>query len=180
MLEPEKLREQIEESFKPSDEKEEAEDLPPITKIHIDVQGWRGRRYEGDFVFKVPTLGDQIAIGRMKAAYLPTGSPTDPNAMVLTEQICYLEVTLQKPRPDWWKPFQLYDGVPVSALYAEAVAYERRFHGEAPKAPAVPEGDSKSDDAAGDGAGDQAPVGRKVPPSAERRTVIAAHGTRRS
>lgn len=173
MLEPEKLHAQLEEADKP----EALEEVLPVTKIHLDVES-EGKRYEGDFVYKVPTLGDQIAIGRMKTAYLPQGAIADPNAALIVEQVCYLEITLQKPRPDWYQPFKLYDAVPISRLYAEAVAHERRFHGQPSLLQAAPQADAGSEDGAADRGDGEAPVGRKVQPAAKRRETLVAHGPR--
>lgn len=107
----------------------EKEKLDAETWFEIDCTDTRGNRYRGRFHYRVPTLGQTIEIGRMKAAYLPNGAATDRTAALLVEQICYLHITLQKPTPAWWKPFELYDALPVSTLYAEAISYEARFLG---------------------------------------------------
>ena len=94
---PSELRERLE------GKTTEAEGLPPTTVI--DVKGTHGRRYVGRFTYKVPTLGDQIAIGQLKSIYLPQGAVADQNATFIVEQISYLEVTLAKEgRPAWYKP----------------------------------------------------------------------------
>lgn len=107
----------------------EKEKLDAETWIELDCTDARGFRYQGRFHFRVPTLGQQIEIGRMKAAYLPNGAAMDRTATLLVEQICYLHITLQKPLPKWWTPFEMFDATPVSTLYAEAISYEARFLG---------------------------------------------------
>lgn len=159
-------------------EAETEEELPPITTIELDCTDDRGRQYKGSFVFKVPTLGDQIVIGKLKAQYLPDGAAADTNAALLVEQICYLEVCLQfsnkHPRPDWWKPFHFYDATPVTALYMEVMAYEARFHG-GDKDSDADQGDAGTgqEDGVGTAATDQPHVGRKVQPPAKRREVVS-------
>ena len=174
MKTPDQLNRELDE---PSSSEEEGDKLPPITTLSIDVTDDRGKRYVGDFVFKVPQLGDQIRIGTLKAHYLPNGGNADVNAALLVEQICYLEVTIQT-KPDWWQPFQFYDAAPVSALYTEAASYEARFHG----GDTHREGDQSgagegANDAGGAAAEGDAVVGRKVQPPSQRREVIAAHST---
>jgi len=149
------------------------DELSPIKSIHLDTKGSRGKRWTGDFTYKVPTLADQIKIGAMKTAYLPMGSANDNTAALLVEQICYLEVTLTK-RPDWWKPMDFFDATPVSELYKEVTQYERRFHGGSEDAGADAEGAESVDEPVQDAGAD---VGRKVQPPAKRRETLVSHGT---
>ena len=176
MKTPDQLLKELENEEEPE---KESDELPPIFPVSIDVTDGRGKRYTGKFTAKVPNLGDQIRMGQMKAGYLPQGGAADPNAMMLVEQICYLEVTLQKPRPSWWQPFQLYDATPVSALYSEVASYEARFHGEHPHQRANQDrsGESELDEGGAPAEGD-AHVGRKIQPPAERREVVVAHVAR--
>ncbi len=172
MLTPDELKKQIE-----GEDDEPEEELPPLAMLTIDVKGSRGRRYAHSFKYKVPTLGEQVMIGRMKAEYLPKGGDADSNAALLIEQICYLEVTLQKEGvPAWWKPFELYDAAPVGALYGEAVKYERRFHGSAADAePDQADASARPEDTNGAVSEDSAGVGRKVQPAAKRRKVVVSN-----
>lgn len=178
MQTPEELLKQIEDT-----EKAEAQDrgeLPAMTRLHIDVEGTRGKRYRGEFHYTVPTLADQIQMGRLKATYLPQGAAADANAAILAEQICYLAVTIQDPKPEWWNPFAMYDAAPIGALYGEALKYERKFHGR--------DEDDRGDDAGaaessagsdgGSEADGEATVGRKVQPPAKRRETIVSHAPR--
>jgi len=172
MENPEEISRRLDEAHADFAKTEEAADeLSPIKSIQLDVQGSR-KRWVGDFVFKVPTLADQVKIGAMKTAYLPMGSANDVSAATLVEQICYLEVTLQK-KPDWWKPMEFYDATPVSKLYEEVTRYERRFHGERKDARANGEGLEGVEEPT---SGTSAHVGRKVQPPAERSEVLIAHG----
>lgn len=152
--------------------------LSPLTRISLDCTDERGKRYRGEFLFKVPTLGDRISIGRAKAAALPNGSVIDPDAFILCEQIAYLQNTLQAPIPEWWKPWEMYDATPVHRLYAEATAYASRFLGK----PATNSSDAgpaaePSDDAEGSGMADADGAEPQVQPAPKRRTVISSHGT---
>jgi hypothetical protein len=174
MQDPEKVLRKMK---APTEEAEEAlDEISPVTTLSIDVTDTRGRRYRGDFVFKVPTLGEQIQIGRLKNEFLPNGAASDPNSLALNEQICFLQVTIQK-KPDWWKPFQFYDATPVSALYGEALKYERTFHsGHAGDRSTAPDTEG-AEVADADGTADQADVGRKVPAPPKRRETLVAHSS---
>lgn len=177
MLDPNELQKQLATDSR-KQLGEEPKSLGPVTTLHIDVVGSRGRRYMGDFVFKVPTLLQQIEVGRLKTAYLPAGAATDPNAYALCEQLCYLQITIdQKSVPSWWKPAEMFDATPVSALYREAISYELRFHGRDPLVAA-------DQDAAVDGGGDAGRAAAQDPTdvvggvsaSPQRREVIFSHG----
>jgi hypothetical protein len=157
---------------KMAQEPEESVDLSPVKILHLDVKGTR-RHWKGEFTYKVPTLGDQVKIGAMKSVYLPMGGSQDPNATYLVEQICYLEVTLTK-KPDWWKPMEFFDAIPVSALYKEATRYESKFHGERPESGTDFEGREDMEESDGGGGSD---VGRKVQPPAQRSETIVSHGS---
>ena len=177
MKTPEELLERIEHDA----EAQEAETaLPGITKIHVDVIGTRGVHYKGDFIYRVPRMIDQVSIGRLKSEYLPQGGIADPNAAIIVEQLCYLAVTIQDPKPDWWKPSEFYDAAPLGAVYKGALDYERRFHGG-------DEDDSEARSGAGsDGIlesdGPESPsevtVGRKVQPPSKRRETLVTHSER--
>jgi len=156
------------------DEDEEYEDLSPMTTLSIDIKDTRGKRYNASFVYKVPSIGEQIEIGRLKSAYLPQGAVADRNAQLLVEQICYLEVTIQKnDLPAWWKPFELYDAAPVTALYAEAIKYERRFLGVDSEVRVAPQKDqvgSEVDEGSDDSTANA--VGSAVPRATKRRETL--------
>jgi hypothetical protein len=161
----------------PEAEQDQDDLCSPVTTLRLNVVGSRGKRYQGDFVYHVPTIGDQVRIGRLKSEYLPNGGLADPNAALLVEQCCYLAVTIKKA-PDWWEPFAMFDAAPISALYAEGTTYEGKFHGT----DSQPQNDS---DPAGEPAGPssdsgpgEAHMGRKVQPPAKRREVIATHSAR--
>lgn len=174
-ISPDELRKQWSSA---ADEKE-VEDLPPITTLSIDVVGSRGKRYQGSFVFKVPTIGEQIDIGRLKSAYLPQGSAADPNAALLVEQCCFLEVTIQKKNmPAWFRPFELYDASPVSALYAEAIKYERRFHRTDKNAAADLESNSEAENKRGSDPAGVVALGEDIPATAQRSKVLISESAR--
>jgi hypothetical protein len=174
MQDPDDLRA----SWKAAEEKP-AEDLPPLTTLSIDVKGSRGKQYKANFVFKVPTIGEQIEIGRLKAAYLPNGSAADPNAALLVEQCCFLAVTIQKTNlPVWWKPFEMYDAAPVSALYAEALKYERRFHLGDAQPGAAAAGVGTPEERSGDDSETESALGEDIPPPAQRRKVLLGESAR--
>lgn len=145
-----------------------------MTTLSIDAKDTRGKRYKASFVYKVPTIGEQIEIGRLKAAYLPQGAAADRNAQLLVEQICYLEVSIQKTDlPAWWKPFELYDAAPVTALYAEAIKYERRFHRLDSEVRITPQKDqvgAEDNEGSDDEAADA--VGSAVPRTSKRRETL--------
>jgi hypothetical protein len=177
MKTPEELLEKI---AGDADAKEAETTLPGITKLHIDVTGTRGVRYQGDFIFRVPRMIDQVSIGRLKSEYLPQGGVADPNAAIIVEQLCYLAVTLQDPKPDWWQPSEFYDAAPLGAVYKEALNYERKFHGGDADDPEVRSGVGSDGILESDGPESprEAPVGRKVQPPSKRRETLVSHSER--
>jgi hypothetical protein len=150
--------------------------LPPFTRIEVD-ETIRGVRYAGSFTFKVPTLADQIVIGQMKARYLPNGSKTDPTSELLVEQICYLEVTLQEPRPSWWRPLEFTEADVLAKVYVEAMGYANTFLGRDKIDRATDSADGVGDDGGDDGGAESAVV-KDLPSADERPTTIIAHSTR--
>jgi hypothetical protein len=148
------------------------EELPPITTLKIDCTDKRGIHYQGAFVFKVPTMKDEIEIGRRKSLLLPVSVVNDTNAIMLAEMIAYLDVTIQKGDkgerlPKWWKPLEFYDVTPIVALYSEATAYARRFRGE-PDSNASADAREASDEHS---APDRSDVDGDLQAPVERRTV---------
>jgi len=123
-------------------EKADESDLSPVYPFKIDIVDGRKKRWQGDFVFHVPTLGDQIKIARMKALLLPQGGVADPGGAISAEMMAYCHVTFAT-KPKWWKPERFYDPAPLLAAYGEARRYEARFLGAA-----VPD---NRDDASEDG-----------------------------
>lgn len=110
---------------------EGSEELPPVTKLSVNHKDARGKTWAGEFVFHVPTLGDQVKIARLKAVMLPNGAVADPAGALITEMMAYLKVTLRKT-PTWWKPETFRDATVLSIVYGEARAYEARFLGGRP------------------------------------------------
>lgn len=148
------------------------EALPATTRIDLDVKDASGRVYQGTFTYKVPTIADQINIGRMKTAYLPAGSPADRVAELLVEQISYLAVTLQGEKPAWYKPMDMHDAAPISALYARCISYEARFLGGGAQRAGDPEESGSAREHDGNRKTD---VGRKVQPAAKRRETLVSN-----
>jgi hypothetical protein len=164
----------------PDDEEESllpADELPPITTVSIDLKDSRGIHYQGAFVFKVPTMRDEIEIGRRKSLLLPISVVNDVNAIMLAEMIAYLDVTIQKGEkgerlPKWWAPLDFYDAAPIAALYAEVTAYARRFRNE-PDPVIGPAARKPARKSRQDGRG---AVDGDVPPAVERRTISRTDG----
>jgi len=177
MKTPEELLERIEHD---ADAKEAESSLPSITKIHVSVVGTRGVRYQGDFIYRVPRMIDQVSIGRLKSEYLPQGGMADPNAAIIVEQLCYLAVTIQDPKPDWWKPSEFYDAAPLGAVYKEALNYERKFHGGDADDSKVRSGVGSDGILESDGPepASEVAVGRKVQPPSKRRETLVTHSER--
>lgn len=104
--------------------------LAPIHSFSIDVKDKRGKTWKGKFVFRVPSLGDQVKIANFKARLLPGGAMTDPNGALIAEMMAYCQVTFTA-KPSWWQPARFYDPTPLIAAYKEARSYEDRFLGAA-------------------------------------------------
>lgn len=164
---------------RPDDEDETpANELPDTKVIDLDVTDSRGTRYRGSFLYTVPTLGDQIEIGKLKTHYLPQGSAADPEAALLVEVIAYLTVCLTfnelHKKPSWWKPLQARTPDPYSKLYGRCLEYEARFHGRGQ--------DHRADEGDDAGPGEPEPdselrVGGEVRPPAKRRETLAGDGS---
>ena len=155
---------------------EDPSQMKDTTTISVD-ETIRGVNYRGTFVYKVPTLADSILIGRMKTQYLPEGSAADQTAALLVEQICYLEVTLQQPRPAWWKPLEFREGDLVALVYSEALAYANKFLGRHEKHGTA----ESSDDESGDGwdaSSDEGDVGEDLSGADQRSKITLSHSTR--
>ena len=176
VVDPEEALKQLERGAAKEDG--EREEVPAVTTIEIDVKDARGKRYVGRFYYSVPTLGDQIKIGQVKAVMLPQGSPADVNAAVLVDMLAYLQVTLtfneHYPKPSWWNPTKLYDAAPFDALYRRCLDHEAAFHGRGPQHRGDEAG---ADESEGRDRGGEVSVGRKVPPPAQRRETLAGDGS---
>lgn len=151
---------------------EEARMDSPVYRFSVDITDKRGNRYAGEFVGKVPNLGDQIAIGQMKTAYLPAGSPADPNALSIAEMISYCQIALTE-KPDWWKPHLFWDVKPLQVVYGRCLDFEEKFlgitsdgGGDARGA----SGEETDEGAAADRAGGDVDGGVQAPP--KRREVL--------
>lgn len=153
------------------------ESLPPTTTIELDITDQRGKRYVGKFLYHVPTLGQQVEIGRLKTQYLPQGSPADMNAATIVEVTAYLTVCIEfndaYPKPAWWNPLQAYSMEPYSALFGRCLAYEAKFHGES----SVDRGDERAPEQEGPSVGsDPVRVERQIQPPPKRRETLAGDG----
>ena len=150
------------------------EDLPAVKIIEIDVPGRRGQRYVGRFHYTVPTIGQQIQMGALKAAYLPAGAGGDTQAASLADILAYLTVTITfsvaYPKPKCWDPLNVYNAAPSTELYGRCLAYEARFHGEDSQERDVEEDARREPDDEGASA---APVGRKVQAPPKRPETLA-------
>lgn len=137
-------------------EKEEpkGDGLSPIHSFTIDVKDKRGKAWKGKFTFRVPSLGDQIKIARMKAGLLPGGAQIDPNGALIAEMMAYCQVCFTV-KPTWWQPARFYDPVPLIAAYKEARSYEDRFLG----ATVADTGDDAEEDGFGTESADSDDVG---------------------
>lgn len=175
-MDPAALQRRLE-SDKQDSAEEEKPDLPPMTKFAIDFADRKGKRWQGEFIYKVPTLGDMLRIANLKTAQLPAGSPWDANGAMLSEMMCYLEVTLQKPRPKWWSPHLFYSAEVLAKVYAEATAYADRFLGRTP-----PSGgdEGKAREEEGDAPPGDDDVEREVQPPSQRRETLVSHTSRGS
>jgi hypothetical protein len=151
----------------------DAPPLSPVYPFHLDVKGDRGVSWVGDFVYQVPTIGDEILIGRMKNQYLPQGGLADSHSALLVEAISYLEVTL-KERPKWWEPLKMRDSSPLFAVYSEVRSYERRFRGHAETAAERTEPVAQQETGSAPVGSDR--LGGEVESASKRSEVIVSHG----
>lgn len=174
-LDPERLRQEMSKRDQAPKKEDDDGDVPAVKRIDIDVTDSRGKHYAGSVVYRVPAIGQQIEIGRMKAAMMPAGAPTDGDmAGMLCEMLCYLAVTLDKNSlPPWWKPHRFYDSTVVSFVYAQARAHHARFLGVADE-----RGVDDEEAALGSGGDDLDAVERDVQPAAERRETLVSHADR--
>lgn len=162
------------------EDEKDTELLPAQQPIEIDCKDGRGKRYTGRFLFTVPNIGQQIEIGKLKAIYLPQGSPADVNATVLVETICFLTVTIAfndtHKKPAWWNPLKAYSMEPYTQLYGRCLEYEARFHGGVEE-PRDDEGGLREGDDGGEVPGDgEVRVGDEVRPASKRQETLAGDG----
>lgn len=152
------------------EESEEAADSP-TTVIEVNTVV-RGTSYRGTFVFRVPSIKDQITIGQMKALYLPNGATADPASATLVEQICYLEVCLGPDRPNWWKPMEFKEGDLLALVYQRGIAYANKFLGR-DKGDAEDSGSDGIEDSGGNPPDDESNVVEEVSaPNKSSSTLI--------
>lgn len=166
--------EQLQKLTAKTQEEEPKEDLPAQTVIELDTVDSRGKRYKGRFLFKVPTIGDQITMGLLKSGYLPQGAAADNNANLLAGVCCYLAVCLKFEqgfdKPEWYDPMNAFSFDPYSELYRRCLDYENRFHGSGKDSrkdterSGIQEGFTRSDSAS---------VGRKIQAPPVRRETLA-------
>lgn len=161
-----------------TEKKEDDEkNLPAETTFSIDITSARGKQYAGTFRYRVPTLGQQIEIGRLKTAYLPQGAAADVNAASLVEIISYLSVCIHfddtHKKPSWWNPLQTHDHEPYTELFGRCLDYEARFLGKRPE--------RRADQGESEGVrklprDDSPVVGDEVQPPAKRSETLAGDG----
>ncbi len=168
---PEELRKRMADESKGAQKPGEIDYTRPYHSFEFD-RTVRGQQYKGTFTSKVPSLGDMIEIGRMKTAYLPQGSAADASAAVLVEAICYLEVVLEKDRPEWWSPLDFLDSAIVMMVYAEVVAYANKFLGRDTESGDTAGTDEEQGEPGGTGSPDESSVDEDVQPAPQRREVV--------
>lgn len=159
-------------------EREQSDESPtsPETYLELTEESLDGRRkYHGKFKFKVPTMGDRVDIGVLKARYGQQLS-LDASPDNIAEALAYLNVTIDaEAAPKWWKDSRggigLYDFQPLLALYAKARAYEATFLGGRSK----PDADEGADDDGSD-ADAGGSVDEPLPDTPVRRKVLATLG----
>lgn len=163
---------------KPHDPVEE--ELRPTTVVSIDVKDRRGNRYCHSFYYKVPDLGDRLAIGKATAIWLPNGETPNRTANMLAHIAGYLAVTIKfeggHQQPTWWDLWKMYDATPFEALYEEVRAYEARFlgiQGDEPRGAGAEDG---REEPAHDRI-DPPHVGGDVPTPAQRSTTVIAESS---
>lgn len=174
MVSPEEmLKQQQDEGRKSKKDQAEEERVSPVTSFELDVEDSRGVRWQGRFTYKVPNLGEQVSIARLKTAYLPQGSQADAHGELVNEMTCYLAVTLQD-KPDWWDPYKFYDLTPLRDVYAKCREHENLFLGRnvdggSRSGGVAEEGDTaRSEDVRG------SDVDEDVQPSRKRREVLTS------
>ena len=166
---PEDLRKRMAKESQP--EEAEKDFSKPYHSFDFD-RTVRGQQFKGTFISKVPSIGDQIEIGRLKSVYLPHGATADQNAAALVEAVCYLEVTLDAKRPEWWKPMEFLDSAIVMMVYAEVVAYANKFLGVNKGSGTTSKTDEGSGESGGEAALDKSGVVEDVQTPPERREVV--------
>lgn len=160
-------------------EAQEQEQVPDRYTFEIDVTDSRGKRFQGRFTTRAPTIEDMINVGRLKAAFLPEGAVDDPVSATLNHMTCHLAVVLES-KPSWWNPYKFYTSDPLVAVHREVAAYEARFLGTGQESGAE-SGEDPSRDGSGQSQGsgrgvDRGPdVERSVQAPAERSETIVSN-----
>ena len=106
----------------------------PVSTVHsfdVNVTTGDGKIYVGTFTSRILTIGDQIAVGKLRVA-MSNGlswSQVDPLTNSLLEKVSHLSISLTE-RPDWSKDLMgIYDIRVLDAIYKEVSAHEGRFLG---------------------------------------------------
>jgi hypothetical protein len=160
-----------------SSNKEDKEELSPVTTLEIDVELPNGKRYSGKFQFKVPTLGDRVDIGSTRAKYLDQVEGIDPNAQMIAEMLAYLHITIEDndANPAWWRNsnrgVDLHHMLPIVKLYTAAIEYQNKYLGTS-----VGVGEMKKSSEGGSGEANTGVVESNVPAAPERRTIMQIDG----
>jgi len=154
--------------------------LSPKTTLVLDVTAVSGKKYEGKFQFKVPSMGDRIDIAALRSRYLQELEHVDSTGTNIADALAYLSITIDgASAPAWWREsnngIDLFHYEPLFKLYALGRAYESTFLGYTP------------DDSATDGANENGPasdadggVDGDVQPAVERSEVLAEFTARSS
>ncbi len=110
-----------------------APEAPPIisreTGVLVDFVEGDGTSREASLVYRVPGIEDYATMATFRAGPRWGKIPVDVDPMTeeMLRRVCYLEVTIQRPRPDWIEDFGKIDPKLLSELFEEVSRHERRF-----------------------------------------------------
>lgn len=168
-------RKKISEKVKPQKKASVAAPSSPTTVLELDLKV-AGRSYQGKFKYTVPTMGQRVDIGVLKAQYLDSMAGVDAHVERIADVLSYLRVTVEhSTAPQWWQDslngIDLRDVSVPMELCAKARAYEATFLGWGDD----PKGDKGTPDDGQDSAAD-GDVVDDVQAAAQRPKVLATFG----
>ena len=154
--------------------------LSPKTTLVLDVTAAGGKKYEGKFQFRVPSMGDRIDIAALRSRYLQELEHVDSTGTNIADALAYLSITIDNASaPAWWRDsnngIDLYHYEPLFKLYALGRAYESTFLGYTVDDPATDGSDADGLHADVDGN-----VDGDVQPTVERSEILAEFTARSS
>jgi hypothetical protein len=104
-----------------------------VYAFELDWEDHRKRRWQGRFTNKILTIRERKLFGSLRARQAG-GVPLEslsPDTSSLIFMTCWMEISLQDPRPEWFRDIDSLSNINlIEAVFEEVAAHERTFHGD--------------------------------------------------